>query len=762
LDGHGARERRWITALPWLAGLAGALLVLRPLAAAPGRSALDNVFFHDTLCTVDALRAAWLNLGDGPGGRGWLDWIYAGRFFFPQPRVLATSELMPLAVLAGWPLSSHPVLAHNVLLAAALVLDCVAGASLARTLGSGPRSAAAGGAAFAFSSYTAFQLGRLQLLFLFPMVFGLAAAVRWADRGRARDGASLILWFAAQALLCLYYAAFAAVLLAVAVPAARLARSRPGASWDLAILALAAVAVLAPLAVPLAPYADLSRALGLGHAPSEIVEQSGDPAMFLWADRSTPWGGVLRDVFAWDTAYFPGAVALLSALAGAAYWTLRDVRARWPVAALAAAGALLLGPAGPWAPFAGLVLAGAHAAWLCRRGRAGMAPAVLILVAAAGLVLFAGPVLKLDGRVEGPAPYARLLRAVPFFSGIRMIRRAGFVVDLAVAMAAALALTRLERLRHGGKAVLVLGLVAALEGMPLHPAAREVPGECPDPAFDLAAQAGAVGVGEIRERPPTHAERSALRFAADSCRIATTEGHASFVPPLSRVVADSLERLPAADAHAWLWDAQIRHVVLRRAGASHAWAQRREQELASIAASVQETGGDLVFVLSQPALPTFLPLPRLAGAGVPLTAVDCSVGAGCSALADGNERTLWSSRAEQAPGQTVVARFSPARVAGFEWHARGVPGDLPRALDVWRLTPEGTWVRWRSLPSLSMLGLGRHAVDASMAIELPPETAAGIRFVQTGGAAHYWWSGSELRVVRPAETAGAAAAKDGS
>ncbi|MFN7133809.1 MAG: hypothetical protein ACK4N5_17170, partial [Myxococcales bacterium] len=467
-------QRRVLEALlPWLVGVAGAALFLRPLLAAPGASVLDRVFWHDSLLNIDILADLYANLSRGPDGEGFYDWLYAGRLFFPQPRPLVTSELLLLPALLTYWLKSEPVLAHNLVLFGALVLDCVAGARLARTLGATPVAATAAGAAFTFCAYTNFVSARVQLVALFPLAFALDAVVRWARTGGWREAWAASLWTAAQALLCLYYALFLALLLPLVTIAARAALPRAGLRRDATRLAVTLGTVFAPLVALLWPFRQLRSELGLVRNYSEVVGQSGDPSMFFWADASTLWGAVLADRLRWDSAYFPGLTVLAGAFAAVVLWACRDPKLRGPMVGLA-----LLGAAGGLLDVSvALVAFAAAVVWLvalARRGRVSQAAPLVALLALVGLFLFLGPKPQAFGRPIGHSPFQLLYFHAPFFDGLRMIRRAGVLVQLALCLAAALALTRLERRRHGPALVAALVVAVLVEGLPFAIGAQPV------------------------------------------------------------------------------------------------------------------------------------------------------------------------------------------------------------------------------------------------------------------------------------------------
>ncbi len=728
-------------ALPWLAGLVGAAVFLRPLFAAPGSTILERVFNYDAFVNLGDLGALHRHLSQGPHGNPY-DWLYAARFFFPQPRALLVSELMPLAALVTWPLGTHVVLAHNLLLFAACVLNTVAGFSFARSLGARPWASTIAGLAFAFGAYPNFESGRLQLLFLFPIAFACASTFRFARDGKTRDAVLAATWVLAQALLCLYYAMFLALSLPVVALAARVSNRRAGAARDLVRLFGAFAATLVPAAALLWPYTTLHRKLGLTRTLWDLFQQSGDLRFFLWADANTLPGRVLVDRFKWDTAYYPGAVALLATAVLLFWWVKRDVRRRSPVV-----GLLLLGAAlSPWltvsAFFASLLAAAAWLVWLARRGRTSFLAPALFALAGSGLFIFGGPTPTVFGHGLGYSPYVWLFQHVPFVDSMRMVRRAGLLVDLALCGSGAVLISRLEA--RVPSLAMALAALTLVEGVPFGVRARPVPTTCSDAAYAAAHRLGITAVADLsseRPRDPTLAER---RYAALTCGVRTTDGPAGFVPALAQVAEDSARTLPDAGAQAWLWDAGLRGVVVR---GQSLWSRDTVARLAPIARKIVWAGADTVVELSPPRSAAAVLPGRLAGPRIKVTGIECHPSPGCAAAIDGDEATRWTTFAQVAPGQSVTLRFAPAVVTGVEWHTTGHPDDFPRGLTVEREVAPRVWAVWRDVPSISPLRLGREAMRSSYAIALPPERTAAVRLIETGASVKFWLSATEIEVV---------------
>ncbi len=730
-------------------GLLGATVFLRPLWAAPATTVLDRTFWWDTIINLDDLIAVQRNFAQGLAGRDFLDWLFAAHFFYPQPRPLATSELMPLAALLTYPLHASPVLAHNVALTVAAVLNVVAGASFARAVGARRLSATVAGVGFAFWAYTNFASARLQLLFLFPMAFAFASVMRWAWHGRWRDAWLVGLWSLIQALLCLYYALFLAVTLPFVAVVARLSITRGGYVRDHLRLGFAATVCGLPALFLLWPYRQLRAELGLQRTMIALLQQSGDPQMFLWADHTSVWGNHLRDVYSWDTAYFSGSVILVSALAGVCLWIAARPRTRWPVLALALAGLAVSYLHAFEFAVALWVLAVASCARQARAHRATMVAPALATLALIGLVLFLGPQPKAWERPLGESPYAWLYAHAPFFDGLRVASRGAVLVHLVLCAVAGLLLSRIERFRWGRAFVAVALAWAFVEGMPVALAARKVPVTCEDQALATLHAMGVTATGEISPAKVSDSDLAQKRHQAELCDVSITLGSSGFTPPVAGVISDAVNVLPDPAAHAQLWDAGIRHTIVRSSVASQSVANLKRIE--PLIMKRIDVGPDTILVLKPPELTsTELPM-HLAGPRVRVVEAKCGQTPDalqpCPEFADGDDETHWTLSKRIAGGQTVTLSFARSLVTGIEWHAFTAGTDLPRGL---RIEYEGAaeqWVMWREIRSISQLMLARYAAKASLALDLPPVVTGHIRITQTGMSNYYYLSGSELEVI---------------
>lgn len=745
----------WASRLPWLVGLIGALCFVRPLFAAPASTILDRAFWWDSLANIDDLIELHRSFSAGPGGRDFWDWLYGGHFFFPQPRPLLSSELMPLAALVSWPLARWPVLAHNLLLTTALVLNCVAAASFARTLGVRAISATIAGVTFAFSSYANSISSRLQLLFLFPLIWALAAAIQWAREGRWRDALLVVGWSAIQALLCLYYATFLAVTLPIVAIVARLTVRRGGHLRDFLRLGVAAVLLLPPVALILWPYTELRSKLGMVHPYRDVVLQSGDLWYFRGADPSLAMSRWFVDTMKWDTAIFPGVIAIVGGALAVRLWVSRSMLCR-TAGLLLVVGAMRFAWRGDF-PVTLVVWLVALAAlvWWARRGQANPAIPILVALALVGMVLFGGPEPTAFWTKLGWSPYHWLYDQVSVVQGLRMVRRAVLLIQLALCAAGALAFSRIEEGRRGRVAVAIVLLFALLEGIPWTLSAQPAATACEDMAKRRAALLGAVAMGDISEGRARDQDLATLRHQATLCGPSVPQGFGGFWPPLSDIAVDAVNALPDRAAHAWLWRAGLHHVELR---GSKAWRNEKLSSLSSIAEATEDFGEASLVTLKPPATLVVEPSAHLHGPRVRIQSARCG-SATCSQVIDGREDTRWSAGNSTKGGEQFVLRFSESNIAGLEWHSDDHVAELPRGLLIEAEIAADTWTPWAELPSLSPLRLSRNAVDASLAIALPPRRTSAMRITQTGASPRYGLNASEIELIQGSEENGNAAVR---
>jgi hypothetical protein len=249
--------------------------------------------------------------------------------FHPVPGAFALSEPQPLTGLVFAPIAwiSHsPVLAYNLVLLLALTLNGLAAARLARRVGARPWPAALAGAVAQFLPFVSNELGVLQLVMVFPVLYTVDAILAWSEKegdGGLRRALAIGAWLTATFFTCGYYGLFTVTVVA---PAALLLVRRDWFRRE-RLLQLAAAGLLfavtaGPLLIAQNHYtAEYTRPTSL------ISGNSATPASFIRLDETvqgsqrTPWlnheGG---------ERLYPGTLLVVTGLVGA---VVLAVRRRW-------------------------------------------------------------------------------------------------------------------------------------------------------------------------------------------------------------------------------------------------------------------------------------------------------------------------------------------------------------------------------------------------------------------------------------------------
>jgi hypothetical protein len=242
--------------------------------------------------------------------------------FHPTTGAFALSEPQPLTgVVAFTPLaaiSRNPVLAYNLVLLGALVLNGLGAHRLARTLGVDPVPAATAGALAVALPFVGAQMGVLQLAMVFPIFFLIDAILRWAPDGGRRRAAMIGVWLTVTFLTCGYYGLFAAVVLGPASLAfVRRRWFRRERALDVAV----ALGTFAVLALPIV-LAQASITVDYRRSKETILALSAELGDFWRLPAAARGAGVLP----WISAVapggghplYPGTVLLVLAVAGIA------------------------------------------------------------------------------------------------------------------------------------------------------------------------------------------------------------------------------------------------------------------------------------------------------------------------------------------------------------------------------------------------------------------------------------------------------------
>jgi hypothetical protein len=283
--------------------------------------------------------------------------IYDANMYWPYSLSLAyTESLLPQALLASpvFLLGGGPLLAHNLVLLATLVLSGVTAYLLALDLTRSRPGAWLAGIAYAFGAFQWCHIVHLGVLSIewFPLVvLFLRRSVR---RATTVNLIGLAVASAMQALSSGYYAVLLAVTIATVgafyLPAALRRRTWPKIGGSLVLAAL----IVLPAALP---YRELQQRHRIARSRAVAVRYSAQPKSYLDPGAYIGSGSgfaYARDLYWWtrtDEPLYQGFAVLLLAVAGLTRWH-RSEGARL-AALLAAVGfALSLGPEvqlGSWA-----------------------------------------------------------------------------------------------------------------------------------------------------------------------------------------------------------------------------------------------------------------------------------------------------------------------------------------------------------------------------------------------------------------------------
>lgn len=239
--------------------------------------------------------------------------------FYPERRTLTFSDAMPVEAALAAPLlwaGTRPVLVHNLLLLAGIVLSGAGIFVLARRLTGSAAAGVTAGVVFAFAPYRFEHYMHMELQWTVWMPWAFWALHRTLETGRRRDGALVGVFVALQFLSSIYYGTFLAILLGLVslllLATLRAARLR-NSVIALAIGGALALALVAPYALE---YAITQKNAG-GRPEDQVRMFSARPSSyavatdtnFLYGERSSPHGRAERRLFT-------GILPVLLAVAG--------------------------------------------------------------------------------------------------------------------------------------------------------------------------------------------------------------------------------------------------------------------------------------------------------------------------------------------------------------------------------------------------------------------------------------------------------------
>lgn len=696
-----------------------AFLWCGPIATSPAHVAAD---------VGDPMQLAWTMAWVGRAVTHDPLHLFDANSFYPARRSLAMGDhLLPQALL-GLPinaLSGNAVLALNAVTVFGLVSSAFAGYVLVSRLLRSTNAGLLGGTALAFSTFTQDELLRANVIQLqgWPLAlfclwrFGETRAWRWS----LGFAAALLL----QGLTGTYYAVYTAFLVPLMFLA--LALTSPTNEWRASWVRL----VIPLLCAGAVGWIFLSPYRGLGTFMLKPIPDGADVAAFILPDAgSALYSGFLPTAPRGETSHFVGYIALA---------------------------------------FAGF---GVHSAVKSRDSAARFLVICGSLFALAGAFIAIGAFPRFLGQPLGHSPLLSLLQWVPALRGMATVERAGVLVQIGIALLAAVGVTHAFRYRRA--LAWSLGLVALMTaerwGVPRAgvriPAGDEVP-----EVYRWLGAPGRESKEPIVELPVFPSRL--LRFRGLYLYFSTYHwrpvpfGRASFYPPVHEYFASLLEDFPSPRSLAALDELGIHDIVIHPRQWEGAMAEKLSElkavpslkhvkqfeERVAPSAEALGWGNEIVYRLGVDKSSASTCDPRDEVDILDL-GVNASAREAIDRLHDGKLDTVWSTVRTQEEGDFVQVAFdAPRQVSAI----RLMLGDRATSFPVdpiveirgesgWEQAAEITPIE-SSLETLRQLKA--QSFDAAITLRLNAVTASAVR-VRLGPKTkeHGWyaWEIAELRV----------------
>lgn len=245
--------------------------------------------------------------------------LFDTNIFYPARHTFAFSDAMLVEDAVAAPLlwlHVRPVLVHNLLLLAAIMLSGLAMYALASHLTKSVAAGAIAGLVFAFAPYRFEHLMHMELQWAMWSPLAFLFLHRTFETGQRRDGVATGGCLALQMLSSIYYGVFLAVLLTVAAVLMLVRAGRAPLRHVVPALALGGILAAVVSGAYAHPYA-LAHA-EVGDRPiSEVISFSALPKSYLAAPRENWLYGRYTHVATTDERQlFPGVVPVLLAMAG--------------------------------------------------------------------------------------------------------------------------------------------------------------------------------------------------------------------------------------------------------------------------------------------------------------------------------------------------------------------------------------------------------------------------------------------------------------
>ena len=705
---------------------------------------LSSVLPHDTGDPLFGTYLMWWNAHAVPLTDRW----WNAPFFWPSAGAMGFSEHLLGLSLLSTPLQwagADPISAYNITFLLSFPLSALAMHALAFSLVRRHEAAALAGLLFGFSPYRTAQISHIQILWTFWMPLVLLGLHEYAREGRRRW---LVLFAAAwlgQALSNGYFLLFLPVLVACWV--AWFLVSRHDFRRAAEVVTAAAIASV-PLVPILMGYRRIHEQFGLERGLTEIRQFSAD-VMAFWTTAPSVWAWqFLSKTRGAEQELFPGITPVALILAAAAVSFARGrpetIPYRRTQRILAVLSCLLVGVAatlpfiGPWQlSIAGVTLLSvstAHkplalAIW-CAGGaivagvrlRHSVAQRSLfgfyVMAALLMYVLSLGPEPVFRGAAFWYKPPYAWLMELPGYGSVRVPARFAMLGTLCLAVAAALAMTRLasrmppRAARAFGAACCAVALVDCwMVNVPLPAIPERI----------RSLEAGATLSHAIVELPFGDVSRDlGAMYRSMYHQRPVVNGYGGFAPPAHIVLTAALGEGDTDAVEAF-------GVPLTVVVDSHA----DNPSIFTIEGDVAETQ-------------------TADGPYLAIRAATASSEIGLQNVTDGNRNSRWDSGGPQNGSEWIAFDLGAAhRVRGLMLAVGPGFRDYPRAVAIDVSLDGQIWTTIFEGRSAARAVAGAHHDPRNVPIMFwfPPSDARWIRARQTGRTEKFPWSISEAAVL---------------
>ncbi|MBN1938517.1 MAG: discoidin domain-containing protein [Candidatus Aminicenantes bacterium] len=717
--------------------------------------------------------------------------------FFPHTGTLLYADYVPgLALMTApfYALTGNMILAYNIVYLFSFILCAWAAYRLVLYLFKNRPAAFISGLTFAFFTYRFAHLSHIELLtFGFLPLFFLSL-FKWIDAPSLRHVLGMGLYFVFQTWCCAYYGAYFAPFVAAGMlylGVKTKVHRRPGFLKDVLRLAAVTVPLLAAFYLP---FILVHRKMVFTRAIDEVLRYSAELQYFVSVTRQTiPWKWLFRSQESAEWILYPGIIAVILTILGAALYFLRyrkEVREEkktplvvWDGLILLAllAGLQIRRPGGGFTQpnwlilglIVGILVVARLAITWKKRAVEGIPPPLsslavrfFLFIGGAAFLLCLGPEIRLNFKPLLAGPYLFFYEFFPGFQGLRAPGRIAVVMMLAVAVVAAWAFVRITAkirkpaVRTGLAGFVGLLILADFSAFPI------VMAKVPDipPVYmaicDLPDEAALIELPMPGQNWSAEDWRGALRMYYSTFhgkRIAN--GYSGYYPPGFKIIRDAMERFPDPRAVKLLRDLRVTHVLVHTNAHRAMDGQAIVKALAGLpeeAELLTEVEGSFLYRL-RPVPPKPAPKIGIDIGNRSVWRVTASTNpGGALAAVDGDPKTSWASTQTQTIDEFFEVDLGEDALVGQVELRQGeeLPLDYPRSFIIEGRLGEEPWFTLLDVP------VGVPEIDAKtiedfrnywMRLDFPARTVRSIRLRLTYPHRTLPWSIQEIFIRRPAE-----------